>query len=129
MTDSDRESNELSADEFEFLRRALGEWGGPARPTDAFAIAMGFTSAARLSAECRALRDRIDGGESLLRDDARRVLLAIEIVFASDVVGSGHDWRYTTGFSDEESIQHLRGIQKKAGRAHHQSGSWRPRPQ
>jgi hypothetical protein len=33
-------------------------------------------------------------------DDWRRVLLSVEIVLASDVVGSGVDWRITAGKID-----------------------------
>jgi hypothetical protein len=46
----------------------------------------------------------------------RQVLLAVEVVFASDVVGSGLDWRITSGISDEESIAILRGLQRKLPR-------------
>jgi hypothetical protein len=49
-------------------------------------------------------------------DDWRRVLLSVEIVFASDVVGSGLDWRITSGISDEESVGLLRGLQRKLPR-------------
>jgi hypothetical protein len=55
----------------------------------------------------------------LSRDDWRRVLLATEVVFASDVFGSGLDWSTTTGFSDADSISLLRSIQRKMPR-------WRP---
>ena len=99
-----------------FLRAALLDWGGPAGPTDALALAMGFTSADSLSREAWALWERIEAGEALAADDWRRVLLAAEIVFASDVVGSGLDWRITSGISDEESIALLRGLQRKLPR-------------
>lgn len=42
-----------------------------------------------------------------------RVLLATEISFASDLVGSGHDWMFTTGLSDEETLGVVRRIQRK----------------
>lgn len=99
-----------------FLRAALLDWGGPAEPTDALALAMGFTSADSLSRETWALWERIEAGEALATDDWRRVLLAAEIVFASDVVGSGLDWQFTSGISDEESIALLRGLQRKLPR-------------
>jgi hypothetical protein len=38
-----------------FLRAALLDWGGPADPTDALALAMGFTSADNLADEAWAL--------------------------------------------------------------------------
>jgi hypothetical protein len=106
----------LDGMERRFLRSALLDWGGPARPTDELAVAMGFTSADRLSGEARALWERIEAGEALTTSDWRQVLLAVEIVFASDVVGSGLDWRITSGISDEESLALLRGLQRKLPR-------------
>jgi len=107
---------QLNPDEREVLRAGLLDWGGPARPTDAFATAMGFTDAASLSSEARELWQQIDRSSSLTADDWRRVLLAIEVVFVSDVVGSGLDWRFTTGFSDAETIGIVRGLQRKLPR-------------
>jgi len=103
---------ELDETQRQFLRAALLDWGGPARPTDELAAAMGFGSAVTLSREARELWTRIEAGEALTTDDWRRVLLAVEIVFVSDVVGSGLDWRFTSGLSDEESIRVLRGLQR-----------------
>jgi hypothetical protein len=103
---------ELDETQRQFLRAALLDWGGPARPTDELAAAMGFRSAETLSSEARELWTRIEGGGALTTDDWRRTLLAVEIVFVSDVVGSGLDWRFTSGMSDEESIRVLRGLQR-----------------
>jgi hypothetical protein len=94
----------------------LLDWGGPARPTDAFATAMGFTDAAALPDETRALWQQVDHSSSLTAADWRRVLLAVEVVFVSDVVGSGLDWRFTSGFSDVETIGVIRGLQRKLPR-------------
>lgn len=99
-----------------FLRAAMLDWGGPARPTHEFAVAMGFADAEQLSSETRSLWERIDRESALSIDDWRRVLLAAEVVFVSDVVGSGLDWKFTSGFSDEESIALLRGLQRKLPR-------------
>ncbi|MFI7641700.1 hypothetical protein [Nonomuraea sp. NPDC049400] len=99
-----------------FLRAALLDWGGPARPTQEFAVAMGFADAGQLASDTRSLWKRIDRESALSIDDWRRVLLAAEVVFVSDVVGSGLDWRFTSGFSDEESIAILRGLQRKMPR-------------
>jgi hypothetical protein len=57
------------------------------------------------------------GGEPLSPIDWLRTLLATEIVFASDVVGSGIDWSSTTGLTDEHTIQVLRTVQRKIGAA------------
>jgi hypothetical protein len=99
-----------------FLRAALLDWGGPADPTGALALAMGFTSADNLADEAWALWERIEAGEALATEDWRRVLLAAEILFVCDVVGSGLDWQITSDFSDEESIALLRGLQRNLPR-------------
>jgi hypothetical protein len=54
------------------------------------------------------------------------VLLAVEVVFVSDVVGAGVDWPIATGISDVDSIATLRRLQRKlAGKRPVQS--WRER--
>jgi len=115
---SDASSQQVVLDERErrFLRAALLDWGGPAHPTDELAAAMGFSSAEALSDEAWALWKRIEAGETLTTEDWRRVLLAVEIVFASDVVGSGLDFRFTSGIPDEEAIRILRSLQGKLPR-------------
>ncbi|GAB4004616.1 hypothetical protein GCM10028772_11020 [Nocardioides ultimimeridianus] len=98
------------------LRAALLDWGGPANPTDEIAVAMGFADAATLSRDAWALWKRIEETGALSLADWRRVLLAVEVVIVSDVVGSGLDWSITSGISDEESIDLLRGLQRKLPR-------------
>ncbi|MFJ6406984.1 hypothetical protein ACIQK9_15900 [Streptomyces hydrogenans] len=44
------------------------------------------------------------------------VVLAAEIVFVSDLAGSGVEWRTTTGRDDESTIRTLRVIQRKLAR-------------
>ncbi|WP_155855956.1 hypothetical protein [Cellulomonas sp. URHD0024] len=107
---------ELDEPQRRFLRAALLDWSGPARPTDELAAAMGFSRAENLSREAWTLWTRIEAGEKLTTNAWRQVLLAVEIVFVSDVVGSGLDWRFTSGMSDEESIRVLRELQRKLPR-------------
>ncbi|MFE3189893.1 hypothetical protein ACFXHA_12850 [Nocardia sp. NPDC059240] len=108
---------DLSDDERDVLRCGLNEWGGPARCSDALAVAMDFESVADLYEQGRRLRSALIANEPLSARDWRRSLLATEFVFASDVFGSGLDWSITTGFSDEQTIAILRGLQRKLGRA------------
>lgn len=98
------------------LRAGLLDWGGPARPTDALAVAMGFSDAARLSRETRALRQEIERTGSLTAQEWQPVMPAVEMVFVSDVVGSGLDWRFTSGISDTPTIETLRGLQRELPR-------------
>jgi|SRR5580765_5960855 len=107
---------ELSPEERSVLRAGLLDWGGPANPTDDLAVAMGFTDAASLSTQTWALWGQIDSSSSLSAADWRRALLAVEIVFISDVVGSGLDWRFTSGFSDAETVDVIRRLQRKLPR-------------
>ena len=116
MPNTEQVHIQLNADERAVLRAGLLDWGGPARPTDALAVAMGFTDAAALPREALALWEHIDRSSSLTANDWRRVLLAVEVVFVSDVVGSGLDWHFTSGFSDAETIDLVRGLQRKLPR-------------
>ena len=113
----------LAEDELELLRTGLSEWGGPARCTAALAVAMGFDSVEHLLAEGRRLRYELAAGSRLTREDWIRSVVATEIVFVSDVYGSGSDWHSTTGLSDEATIRLLRVVQAKvaAGIREHRS--------
>lgn len=88
---------DLTDEERELLRRGLLEWGGPARCTEAMAVAIGFSSVTDLLDEGRRIADDLLAGRALMKNDWRRALLATEIVFVSDVLGSGVDWSTTTG--------------------------------
>ena len=103
----------LSEGERAFVRAALLEWSGPTRPTDELAAVMGFASAESLGREVPMLLNQVETGGALRASDWRRVLLAVELSFASDVVGSGLDFSTTSGIPDEESIVILRGVQRE----------------
>ncbi|TDO51450.1 hypothetical protein EV643_103187 [Kribbella sp. VKM Ac-2527] len=76
-------------------------------------MAMGFISATDLPAQCSRIRSALVAWESLEPMDWARALLATEIAFSSDVVGSGYEWPTTTGWSDEVTVKTLRAIQRK----------------
>jgi hypothetical protein len=103
----------LTEDERELLMRGLLEWGGPATPTKAIANLLGFADVRSLYNEGGLIARRIRAGDPLTPVDWRRALLATEIVFASDLVGSGLDWTITTGIPDEEAVRLLRSVQRK----------------
>ncbi|WP_051731982.1 hypothetical protein [Kitasatospora phosalacinea] len=105
----------LDAQERELLRRALGEWGGPARSGDAMAYALGFADAADLLTGCGRLSGALREDLPLSPADWARALLATEVVFASDLVGSGVEWSTTTGWDDAETVRRLRSVQRKLG--------------
>jgi hypothetical protein len=107
----------LAGDERNVLRCGLVEWDSPVGGTDALAVAMGFRDMTDLLEQGRRLRLALVGREPLTAKDWRKMLAATEIMFASDVFGSGPRWSSTTGFSDEETIRILRSLQKKIARA------------
>jgi hypothetical protein len=103
----------LTGPERHLLWAGLAEWGGPARCTDDLAVGMGFESVEDLFAQADRITPRLRERQPLTRRDWIRTLLATEIVFASNTVGSGHDWSITTGISDEETVRLLRSVQEK----------------
>ncbi|MEV8563531.1 hypothetical protein AB0478_45600 [Streptomyces sp. NPDC051917] len=111
-----RPSELLAEGEIRLLRRALGEWGGPARCSDQFAFGMGFADARDLLDQCHILSSALGNDDPIKPVDWARTLLAAEIVFISDLVGSGVEWQTTTGLSDEATLSVLRAIQRKLAR-------------
>src|SRR5207253_164354 len=101
-------SVDLTAEQVELLDRGLVEWGGPARCTDAMAVAMGFASVRNLFSESERILAELNARRPLSRWDWSRTLIATEIVFASDVMGTGSEWPDTTGLDDVRSFQVLR---------------------
>ncbi|GAA0994800.1 hypothetical protein [Subtercola frigoramans] len=101
----------LTPTERQVLRSGLIEWGGPARCTEELAIAMGFSSVADLFDTGYKISDDIESGKPMRHVDWTRALLATEIVFASNVVGSGIEWPTTTGLDDQTTLATLRKLQ------------------
>jgi len=95
---------DVSQEERLLLNRGLVEWGGPARCTELMAQAIGFESVAALLEDGRRIAGDLAQPRPLSRRDWTRALLATEVVFASDVLGSGIDWSTTTGLDDQESL-------------------------
>lgn len=104
----------LSDAERAILRAGLAEWGGPAHCTEEFAVAMGFRSVEDLHEQVPRLTAAVAAGEPMTGRDWARTLLAAELAFISDFIGSGVEWATTTGFSDVDTIAVIRGIQRKA---------------
>lgn len=105
----------LEPSEIDMLVRALLEWGGPAHVSDELARGMGFAGAEDLLERGRSFRQDLRNNELIRDADWARILLAAEIVFASDLMGSGTDWSTTTGLTDDETVKLLRGVQRKLG--------------
>lgn len=111
-----RASELLAKHEVELLTRALLEWGGPAHCSDQLAVGMGFAGTQDLLDQCQRLRNALGEDAPLGATDWARTLLATEIVFVSDLAGSGVEWSTTTGRDDAATIRMLRLIQRKLTR-------------
>ena len=108
---------DLTDEEWAVLRAGLVEWGGPARVTEEFAVAIGFRSQADLFAQADRIIEDLQAHRPLYPVDWARTVLATEIVFISDLIGSGRDWSITTGFTDADTLRIIREIQRKLPRA------------
>jgi hypothetical protein len=103
----------LADDERFLLSRGLIEWGGPARCTQEMAVAMGFESVDDLFVQSDRLIEALEARHALSRTDWTRVLLATEVVFASNILGAGRDWAIATGIDDVKAVELLRQLQSK----------------
>ena len=94
------------------LRNGLFQWLGPARPTDAVASLIGFGDASDLLEQIHRLLVAVDASEPLSGRDWRRLLISTEVMFGSDVLGSGVEWPTVTGIADQTAMEALRQIQR-----------------
>lgn len=103
----------LTNDELELIVAGIGQWGGPASPRPESARLVGFATAEQMTAEFArrkpALRDR----QAITRREWRRILVATELIFASDVYGAGVEWETVTGRDEAADLRLLRGVQRK----------------
>jgi hypothetical protein len=106
---------ELPDDQRALMIRAFIEWGGPTRPTDALARAMGFASREEIHSEGKRIRATLAEGEPMSKRDWARALVATEFVFASYYYGAAGDWEAVTTWTDEQTLPVLRGLQRTLG--------------
>ncbi len=104
---------DLTPEERDLLSHGLLHWGGPAHCTEEMAVALGFLSVADLLAETKRLSGALAASQPLALLDWMKALIAVEVVFVSNVVGAGTDWSIVTPFPDDETIRALRSIQRK----------------
>jgi hypothetical protein len=107
---------DLSDDERAVLKAGLLDWGGPAHPTDQIAVALGFSDREDLHKTGEYLRSLLRAHEPMMLPDWERIVFATEAVFISGRWGSGSDWRFTTGYPDDMTVELLRSIQRKLAR-------------
>jgi hypothetical protein len=70
---------DLTEGERRLLREGLAQWGGPARPTNELAVALGFADLSDFDDQRDRLSDSLAKGETLSSLDATRALAATEM--------------------------------------------------
>jgi hypothetical protein len=106
---------DLPEDQRTLIIRAFIEWGGPTRPTDAVARAMGFASREAIHSEGKRIRAALAEHEPMSKRDWARALVATEFVFASYYYGAAGDWEDVTPWTDEQTLLVLRALQRSLG--------------
>ena len=111
--DPDAVSVELSDEERYMLLYGLRDWGGPAHCTESLAVAMGFSGIDELLDESERIITSIQAHQPLTVRDWTRALHSTELIFISDLVGTGSEWTVIHGQSDGYWIDVLRRLQHK----------------
>ena len=106
---------DLPDEQRELMIKALSLWGGPTRPTDTIARAMGFANADAIEGDGERLRTALGERRGVSMRDWARALVATEIVYGSSYYGAGTDWDCVTGWSDEHTLPVLRSLQRSLG--------------
>lgn len=101
----------LSADERALLSHGVSQWGGPAKPTDALAAALGVEDLTALVNLGEQVNRKLLGGETLSDYELVFALVSTELTFISDRWGAGVEWATVTGRTDSETIKLLRQLQ------------------
>ncbi len=103
----------LTEAERELLAAGVGQWGGPASPTHALAVALGVADVPTLLKRADTVHDVLQSNAEVSDDDLVFALQSTEINFASDRFGAGVEWATVTGYDDLSTVTMLRAIQIK----------------
>jgi hypothetical protein len=105
---------DLDTDERLMLTCGLRNWGGPVRGSDALAALMGFEDMNQLTTQASSLIGAIKDHRALSVREWTRVLVATEINFASEVLGTGpEEWVAIEGWPPDRWWAVLRRLQRK----------------
>lgn len=113
MTTTELIDIELTDDERDLLSHGLNEYGGSIQYKPILTRALGLPDRASFEALLHRLRRAIGRKEPLSKVDWARAVFLTEVSWASNLVGSGLDFR--TNFHDDEAAPLMRAIQRKVG--------------
>jgi hypothetical protein len=104
---------DLNEREREFIQQALEQWALSAADAPFPFQVLGLSTWDEFGELTLRLERAVTDGEPLTNLDWARVLFLTEITWASDLVGAGLDFATVTGFSDNEAVSLLRGLQRR----------------
>lgn len=113
MTDAVPLAIDLTDDQRTLLVYGLLDWNGPAEPTTSIAIALGFDDVDHLRSTGETIARAITDGQPLSERDWTRALAAAEVIFTSDLLGTGDEWTAIHGGTDAQWLTALRQLQAK----------------
>lgn len=102
----------LSSDERRLLSRGVSIWGGPTRLTDEVARVLGWADRPTLLARSKDLAVKLRDGEPLRKAEWATALTSLELAWASSYYGAGGEWDIVTRWSDQQTLEALRSIQR-----------------
>ena len=114
MTATELTDIELTDDERDLVSHGLNEYGGSIHYKPVMTRALGLPDRASFDALLDRLRRAIGRKEPLSKLDWARAVFLTEVSWASNLVGSGLDFR--SNFHDDEAAPLMRSIQWKIGR-------------
>jgi hypothetical protein len=114
MTATELIDIELTDDERDLLSHGLNEYGGSIHYKPVMTRALGLPDRASFDTLLHRLRRAIWRKEPLSKLDWARAVFLTEVSWASNLVGSGLDFR--SNFHDDEAAPLIRSIQWKIGR-------------
>jgi len=103
---------DLTELERHMLSIGLSDWGGPAYCGDPLAQALGFRDVQDLYDEGSRLADAIWRGAPQSPQDWTRALASFEVMFGSDVLGSG-EWGAVHGYLEDDLYVALKALRRK----------------
>lgn len=95
-----------------FLLRALHEWGGPARPTDALAALIGLPDVRSLLDDLDRIGEALEGAEPLSERDWATAVLFAGLLVGHRELGAPDDWGSVTGQRLEEAWDDLASVER-----------------
>jgi hypothetical protein len=113
MTTTELINIDLTDDERDPLFHGLNEYGGSIHYKPILTRALGLPDRASFDALLDRLRRAIARKEPLSKLDWARAVFLTEVSWASNLVGSGLDFR--SNFHDDEAAPLMRSIQRKIG--------------